>query len=75
MIYTDKKISVTITCFLITFFVLLIFGCGDPPGAPPLASGAIEYAPDFTLYDLDSNLVTLSNLEGEVVFLYFFANT
>lgn len=32
-------------------------------------------APDFALYDLDSNLVSLSGLEGEVVMLYFFTST
>jgi hypothetical protein len=32
-------------------------------------------APDFSLYDLDSNLVSLSGLEGKVLLLYFFSNT
>ena len=29
-------------------------------------------APDFELYDLDSSIVSLSELEGQVVLLYFF---
>ncbi|GEM_PF-1316906 len=29
-------------------------------------------APDFALYDLDSNLVSLSGLNGKIVLLYFF---
>jgi hypothetical protein len=32
-------------------------------------------APDFELYDLDSNLVSMSNLSGQVVLLYFFHST
>ncbi len=32
-------------------------------------------APDFTLYDLDSNLVALSDFTGEIVLLYFFVST
>ena len=32
-------------------------------------------APDFQLYDLDSNLVSLSGLSGEIVLLYFFTST
>lgn len=32
-------------------------------------------APDFQLYDLDSNLVSLSGLADQVVLLYFFAST
>lgn len=32
-------------------------------------------APDFKLYDLDSNLVSMSSLSGKVVMLYFFVST
>jgi hypothetical protein len=32
-------------------------------------------APDFALYDLDSNLVSMSSLLGKVVMLYFFHST
>jgi len=39
---------------------------GPYPGNP---------APDFELYDLDSNLVSLSGLAGKVVLLYFFEST
>jgi len=41
----------------------LLFAQEDPP----------KDAPDFTLTDLDGNTISLSDLEGEVVFLNFWA--
>ena len=57
----------TLALVLITFVV--IQGCAN--NAPD--SGIGHQAPDFTLRDLDGNLVRLSDLRGKAVFINFWA--
>ncbi len=57
---------VTIEPGQVTTAEIFLFADGPYEGNP---------APDFTLYDLDSNLVALSDFTGEIVLLYFFVST
>jgi len=63
---------------LVVALVLSLAGCASngPSGAGPSArigSARGEVAPDFTLTSLDGDIVQLSSLEGQPVFLDFWA--
>lgn len=48
----------------------------EPPPVPPMKRAALKVgdrAPNFRLFDLDGNAVTLSDYRGSVVFLNFWA--
>ena len=57
--------------------VLLLAGCGagEPvQTAPPTTAETLPLAPDFTVYDKDSNAYSLSDFRGKPVILNFWAS-
>src|SRR3989338_2643647 len=57
---------------VIGLIVLAATGCGSPPPEWPRLDPPIA-APDFTLSQLDSGTVSLSDLRGQVVIMEFWA--
>lgn len=54
--------------------VILLAGCNDANSSDLTPAPIIGYpAPDFALTDLDGNVVRLSDFQGKVVFLNFWA--
>ena len=69
MINKHRIILVAALVMLVT--ILIITGCGESNAQSPQAG---KLAPDFTLYDLDNQAVSLSRLNGQPIFLNFWAS-
>lgn len=77
----NKNIKMLAAAAVIIFLVLIISGCGyiqnirglyeDEPIGEASASGGYEN--DFTLKDLDGNMVSISDFSGDIVVLNFWA--
>lgn len=61
-----KRISFTVICICLTFFLV---ACGQRPKVAEVG----KLAPDFTLVDRKGKTWTLSELKGQVVFINFWA--
>lgn len=61
-----KKISITVACLCLTFFLV---ACGQRPKVAEIG----KLAPDFTLVDRHGKTWNLSELKGQVVFVNFWA--
>jgi cytochrome oxidase Cu insertion factor (SCO1/SenC/PrrC family) len=61
----------------VVLLIVLVLGFTFAPGCSPSGTSDIKVgntAPDFTLYDLDGNQVSLSDFRGEAVFINFWAS-
>lgn len=57
---------------LLTAFTIFLTGCSETSVSEDPGENVGEQAPDFSLTSLDDELVTLSELEGNVVYIFFF---
>ena len=75
-----KKISLTLLILLILLLSVLLISCipfrgltEDSNGKAATTTKELVVAPDFTLFDLNNNKVSLSDFKGKVVVLNFWA--
>ncbi len=67
----NKRKIQLVTTLVLLITILVITGCGESNTQGPQVG---KIAPDLTLYDLDNEAVSLSGLNGQPVFINFWAS-
>ena len=67
----NKRRIQLVTTLVLLITILVITGCGESSAQGPQVG---KRAPDLTLYDLNNKAVSLSGLNGQPVFINFWAS-